>query len=250
MKVKILSDARELGQSAAAQAAAVLNRAIAAQGSARLVLSTGQSQFETLSALISQAVDWRRVELFHLDEYIRLPITHPASFRKYLNERFISQVPLKAAHLVDGEQDVAAAIGRLNAEIRQSPVDLGLIGIGENTHIAFNDPPADFLTEEPFIVVNLNETCKKQQVREGWFPTLESVPAQAISMSVRQIMQCRVIISCVPHAAKATAVRRTLESPVGQEVPASILKTHPAVTLYLDRNSAGELQPDLLERFR
>jgi glucosamine-6-phosphate deaminase len=241
MKINISKDPVSLGEAAARQAAKVLSEAIAKNGKARLILSTGQSQFETLQALLASAVDWSRVEMFHLDEYIDLPVSHPASFRRYLNERFISKIQLKAVHLVDGEGDIQATIQALSEAVAAEPVDLGLIGIGENAHIAFNDPPADFTTEEPYIIVNLDDDCKKQQVREGWFPDLAHVPSRAISMSVRQILKCKTIISCVPHAVKADAVRRAVESPVSNQVPASILKTHPDITLYLDEASASGL---------
>jgi glucosamine-6-phosphate deaminase len=241
MNINISKDPVTLGEAAARQAAKVLSEAIAKNGKARLILSTGQSQFETLQALLASAVDWSRVEMFHLDEYIDLPVSHPASFRRYLNERFISKIQLKAVHLVNGEGDVLATIQALSEAVAAEPVDLGLIGIGENAHIAFNDPPADFTTEEPYIIVNLDDDCKKQQVREGWFPDLAHVPARAISMSVRQILKCKTIISCVPHAVKANAVRRAVESPVSNQVPASILKTHPDITLYLDEASASGL---------
>ncbi|MDW7658905.1 MAG: glucosamine-6-phosphate deaminase [Bacillota bacterium] len=244
MNINISKDPVTLGEAAAKQAAKVLSEAISKRGKARLILSTGQSQFETLQALLASDVDWSRVEMFHLDEYIDLPISHPASFRRYLNERFISKIQLKAVHLVDGEGDIQATIQVLSEAVAAEPVDLGLIGIGENAHIAFNDPPADFTTEEPYIIVYLNEDCKKQQVREGWFPDLAHVPARAISMSVRQILKCKTIISCVPHAVKANAVRRTLESPVSNQVPASIFKTHPDVTLYLDEASASDLSQE------
>ncbi len=234
-----------LGEAPARQAAQVLNKAIQEKGKARLILSTGMSQFETLQALLASDVDWSKVEMFHLDEYIDLPVSHPASFRKYLNERFISKISLKAVHLVNGEGDLDATIRTLSEAVSAEPVDLGLIGIGENAHIAFNDPPPDFETEQPYIIVKLDENCKKQQVREGWFPDLEHVPARAISMSVRQILKCKTIISCVPHAVKANAVRLALESPVSNTVPANILKTHPDVTLYLDEASAADLSPEL-----
>lgn len=249
MKIQILETPAALGQAAALQAAKVLNEAIAKNGQARLLLSTGQSQFETLQALLATDVDWRCVELFHLDEYIDLPISHPASFRRYLNERFISKIQLKAVHFVDGEGDIQTTIRALSAAVTAEPVDLGLIGIGENAHIAFNDPPADFTTAEPYIIVSLDDDCKAQQVREGWFPDLAHVPARAISMSVRQILKCKTILSCVPHAVKANAVRRTLESPVSNQVPASILKTHPDVTLYLDEASASGLSDKLKQSF-
>ena len=249
MNINISKDPASLGEAAAKQAAKVLSEAISKSGKARLILSTGQSQFETLQALLASDVDWSRVEMFHLDEYIDLPVSHPASFRRYLNERFISKIQLKTVHLVDGEGDIQATIQALSEAVAAEPVDLGLIGIGENAHIAFNDPPADFTTEKPYIIVNLDDDCKAQQVREGWFPDLAHVPAQAISMSVRQILKCKTIISCVPHAVKANAVRRTLENPVSNQVPASILKTHPDVTLYLDEASASGLSEKLRQSF-
>ena len=234
MKVRVLKDSKELGKEAALLAAEVLNRAIAAKGKARLVLSTGASQFDTLSELIKADIDWSKVEMFHLDEYMNLPESHPASFRKYLKERFISKINLKAVHLVDGEGDVAATLKRLNEEITREEIDLGLIGIGENAHIAFNDPPADFDTKEPYIIVNLDENCKKQQVGEGWFPAIDDVPKQAISMSVYQIMQCRQIISCVPYKVKANAIKMTLESELTNKIPSTMLKTHSNITLFLE----------------
>ncbi len=241
MKIHITESAVELGEAAAKHTADILNEAIRHSGSARLILSTGMSQFETISSLLKQEVDWSRVEAFHLDEYIGLPVSHPASFRKYLTERFTDKIRLKAFHPVDGEGDTAAVIRKLNSLVAALPVDVGLIGIGENAHIAFNDPPADFGNDSPYIVVTLDEKCRAQQVREGWFPDLASVPEKAVSMSVRQIIRCRNIISSVPHAVKAQAVRMTLESHVSESVPASILKTHPAFHLYLDMNSASQI---------
>jgi glucosamine-6-phosphate deaminase len=246
MKIHVLSDAAELGHAAAAQAAAILIKVIQEKGTARLVLSTGMSQFETLDALIKQPVDWTQVELFHLDEYIGLPVTHPASFRKYLLDRFISHIHLKSVNLVNGEDENQQNSKQLSFLISESPIDLGLIGIGENAHIAFNDPPADFTTTEPYIVVKLSDDCKRQQVREGWFPDLACVPDKAISMSVKQILKCEKIISCVPHAAKAKAIWLTLTSPVSNMIPASILRTHHVVDLYLDHESAARLDEKLI----
>ena len=200
MEIRICNNANELGKSAAKYVAESINECIRKQGSARIVLSTGASQFETLAALVEEPVDWSRVEMFHLDEYVALDETHKASFRKYLKEKFISKVNLKNAYLVDGTPECIAS---LTEEIRKAPIDIGLIGIGENAHIAFNDPPADFETTDAYIVVNLNDTCKKQQVGEGWFETVDDVPKQAISMTVYQILQCKKIVSCVPHAVKA-----------------------------------------------
>ena len=212
MKISISATASEMGRRAARDVAERLNRAIAENGGARLLLSTGASQFEMFESLI-QEDGWSRVDMFHLDEYIGLPITHPASFRKYLTDRFTSRVPLRSVHFVEAEGDIGAALAKLNAEIKKAPIDVGLIGIGENGHIAFNDPPADFFTLDPYIVVNLNDTCKRQQVGEGWFATPADVPAQAVSMSVHHIMMCRSVISVVPKAVKADAIRKTFFLP-------------------------------------
>ena len=189
MEIKVFDTSKELGKAAAVFSAQGLNRAIAEKGKARLLMSTGASQFDTIEALRDADVEWDKVEMFHLDEYIGLPETHPASFRKYLKERFLSYVDIRKAHLVNPDNGVEPALELLTREVRAGEIDLGLIGIGENAHIAFNDPPADFETKEAFLVVNLDEACKKQQMREGWFATIEDVPKQAISMSVYQIIQ-------------------------------------------------------------
>lgn len=243
MEIRICKDRYELGKSAAAFTAMLINQAIAVKGTARIALSTGASQFDTLASLIKEDVDWSKVEMFHLDEYVNLPESHPASFRKYLKEKFTTKVNLKAAYFVDGTEENRKA---LCAKISEAPIDVGLIGIGENAHIAFNDPPADFDTEEPYIVVNLNDTCKKQQVGEGWFATVDDVPKQAVSMSVRQIMKCRKIISCVPYAVKADAVLKTLSGALSNLVPATMLKTHSDFTLYIDSESASNLSLPVL----
>lgn len=235
MNVNICKDAADLGKKAAAQAAAYLKEVIEKNGYARIVLSTGSSQFETLSALIDSDVDWSKVEMFHLDEYVDLPETHIASFRKYLKERFISKINLLDYHLVDGNPDSIPELTRL---LREKDVDLGLIGIGENGHIAFNDPPADFDTKEAYIVVNLDDACKNQQVGEGWFATIDDVPKQAISMTVYQILKCKKIITCVPHEVKAKAIYATLNNEISNMVPATMLRTHPDWSLYVDENSA------------
>ena len=238
MEIRIASTPEILGRNAAHHAARLLNQAIAERGEVRLLLSTGASQFETLKALVKEPVQWEKVTMFHLDEYVGLPETHIASFRKYLKERFISQVPLKAAYLVDG---TVAGIAGVTAALRQAPIDVGLIGIGENAHIAFNDPPADLGTKEAYIIVNLDDRCKRQQVGEGWFATVDDVPKQAVSMTVYQILQCRTILSCVPHAVKADAVYKALYAPQDAMTPAAHLRSHPDWTLYIDRNSAEKI---------
>ncbi len=234
MNIIVLKDSKALGQRAAIHAARLLNEAVAARGSARLVLSTGASQLATIEALVGMDVAWDKVEMFHLDEYVGLPDTHPASFRKYLRERFIEKINLKHAHLVDGTVE---SIAPLTAALRSAPIDVGLIGIGENAHIAFNDPPADFDTRAAFIVVDLDDACKRQQVGEGWFKDVDEVPKQAVTMTVHQILQCRAILSCVPFAVKANAIKRTLKSSLTNMIPATALKDHPDYTLYVDSDS-------------
>ena len=239
MKVFVDQTAQEMGAHAAKVAAQEIRSAIEARGVCRLLLSTGASQFEVLGALVEEKLPWDKVIMFHLDEYIGMPVTHPASFRKYLNERFVQKVHPMAAHYVNGEGDVDRNLAELTAILREAPIDVALIGIGENGHIAFNDPPADFDTQESFKVVTLDARCKRQQVGEGWFATVDDVPKQAISMTVSQIMACESIVSVVPHAVKAEAVRNTLERDVTNLVPATIMKTHPDFNLFLDSESAA-----------
>lgn len=209
MLVKISPNPEELGKVAGAASAELIRKAIAENGSATIILATGASQFQTLHQLASEnEIDWSKVIMFHLDEYIGLSITHPASFRKYLQERFMSKVPtLKAAYLINGETDPKKECERLGQLISKHPVDVALVGIGENGHLAFNDPPADFQTEQPYLVVELDEACRKQQMGEGWFSSIEEVPVRAISMSVKQIMKSKHIICSVPDERKAMAVK-------------------------------------------
>ncbi len=249
MKIVVSKNPEQLGLEAATLAAEILNKTIAEKANARLLLSTGASQFDTLKALVKMDIDWSKVEMFHLDEYIGLSKTHPASFRKYLKERFVDHTNLKHVHYIDVEGDLEERIRRMSNEVRKEPIDLALVGIGENAHIAFNDPPADFDTKEAFIIVNLDEKCKQQQVREGWFKSIDEVPKQALTMTVHQIMQSRIILSCVPHKAKANAVKLALESDLTNEIPATMLKQHPNWTLFLDEDSASLLDRELLKKY-
>lgn len=242
MKMDISVNARELGKKAAALSAEILNEAIKRQGYARLVLSTGASQFETLEELVKEDVGWSKVEVFHLDEYVGLSETHHASFRKYIRERFAAFVSLKELYLVNGNGDIEKNIAELTEKLREKPVDLALIGIGENAHVAFNDPPADFENPNAYIVVNLDEKCRNQQVGEGWFASIDEVPKQAISMTVPQIMQSRVIISSVPHKVKAQAIQATMKNDLTPNVPATILKQHKQWYLFLDSDSASLIE--------
>ena len=231
----------ELGRQAAVMGANLINEALHVNGQAYIIVATGASQFEMLSELIKQKVDWTKVTAFHLDEYIGVPEKHPASFRKYLKERFVDQISLKKFHYVNGETEPQKECIRLGEIIHQHPIDVAFVGIGENGHLAFNDPPADFETEEPYLLVNLDEKCRLQQLGEGWFPTLADVPGQAISMSVKQIMKSKAIICSVPDRRKAEAVIESVEGEVTPMVPASILQLHPATWLYLDNESASLL---------
>jgi glucosamine-6-phosphate deaminase len=243
MKVSVYKNNSDLGVAAGKEAAGLIKDAISANGKANIILATGTSQFETLQQLIADTeIAWDKVVMFHLDEYIGLSDNHPASFRKYLRERFIEKVPaLSAVHLINGEGDPLVECRRLGALISAHPIDVALVGIGENGHLAFNDPPADFNTEEPYLVVDLDDQCVAQQYGEGWFKTLDEVPRKAISMSIQQILKSRHIICSVPDARKATAVHNCLEGPVTHLHPASILQTHRQCTIYLDVPSASAL---------
>ncbi len=248
MKIVITNDAKELGKAAGNTAAELIRQAIAEKGIANIILATGTSQFETLNQLISEyEMDWSKVVMFHLDEYIGLSENHPASFRKYLKERFIEKVTcLKAAYLINGEGNATAECDRLNKIITDHPIDVALVGVGENGHLAFNDPPADFDTNEPYIVVELDEPCRKQQLGEGWFKSIEDVPRQAISMSIKQILKSKHIICSVPDSRKATAVKNSLEHEVSNLYPATILQQHLNCTYFLDKSSASLLSKDTL----
>ena len=243
MNLAILNNAIELGKAAGSKAAQLIREAIVAKGEASIILATGASQFETIIQLIAEKnIDWSKVTVFHLDEYIGLPKTHRASFRKYLEDRFLSKLPsLSAVHLIDGEKETIGECARLGQLIRNHPVDVALVGIGENGHLAFNDPPADFETDQPYIIVALDEACRKQQLNEGWFTSIDEVPAFAISMSVNQILQSNYIICSVPDSRKAMAVKNTFEQPVSNLYPAGILQLHPNCFFYLDTHSAALL---------
>ncbi|UCC22751.1 MAG: glucosamine-6-phosphate deaminase [Planctomycetota bacterium] len=244
MQKLIFETKQQLGKAAAKAAAKEIKKAIETKASANIILATGVSQFESLAELVNaEGIDWSKVTMFHLDEYIGLGPDHPASFRKYLNERFVDKVAtLKAVHFVNGDTaDPQAECDRLNRIITDHPIDLALVGIGENGHLAFNDPPADFDTVRPYIIVSLDENCRKQQLGEGWFEKLNDVPTRAISMSIRQIIKSSCIIASVPDRRKARAVKDALEGPLTNACPASILQNHPNCEIFLDIDSASLL---------
>lgn len=245
VKIIVSDTKQQMGQRAADHGAELIRKAIRRNGEASIIVATGASQFEMLDALVKQpSIRWDQVTGFHLDEYVGLPITHGASFRKYLWERFVSKLPLplKAFHFVNAEKDPEAETRRLDAIIKKHAIDVAFIGIGENGHVAFNDPPADFKTSMPYLVVNLDEACRRQQLGEGWFPSLAKVPKRAISMSPKQIMKSAAIVCTVPDRRKAEAVRKSLAGRVTAQVPASILQRHPNCTIFLDAESASFLR--------
>lgn len=231
-----------MARAAAQHAAESLRALLAAKPSVRLLAATGASQFEFLEQLrAEQGIDWPRVELFHLDEYVGISATHPASFAKYIKERIIQPFGIVKYHLLDGTRDPHQIAAEMSQAISAAPIDLAFCGIGENGHLAFNDPPADFETDVPYLVVNLDEACRRQQVGEGWFTGLDDVPKQALSISIRQLMKAHEIICVVPDARKANAVKLCVTGPVSPDAPASILRVHPNATIYLDAASARDI---------
>jgi len=243
MKVEIFDSKMEMGKAAANCAATIIRQALKERDVAFVIAATGASQFEFLDALVLQDLDWTKMVFFHLDEYVGLPATHPASFRRYLKERIVDRVPLRSFHFINGEaEDVWEECRRLGQLISQQPIDVAFVGIGENGHLAFNDPPADFETNQPYIVVDLDEACRKQQVGEGWFRSIDEVPSQAISMSIRQILKASNVLCIVPDKRKAEAVKNCVELEVSPSRPASILQNHKNATLFLDRDSSSLLK--------
>ena len=247
MLLKVFKDKTSLGQAAAEQAAEAIRRALRDRGHARIIAATAASQAEFLNALTKTPdIDWASVEAFHLDEYIGLPITHPGSFRGMLMEQLIRKTGIRKYHLLDGDgANPSEVVRTVSRELSSRPIDVAFLGIGENGHIAFNDPPADFSTEEPYIIVTLDEACRRQQVGEAWFRDISDVPERAISMSVRQILKAKEILAVVPDRRKAPAIKACFESEISPMVPASILRTHPNATVYLDNDSASLLSPAL-----
>ncbi len=242
MRISIHETKTEVGKQAAWKGARLINDAIHVKGFANIIVATGSSQFEMLDELVRSKIDWTKVTAFHLDEYIGMPDTHPASFRKYLKERFVERIKLKAFHYINAEHDPEGECVRIGDLIAAHPIDVAFIGIGENGHLAFNDPPADFETEKPYLVVELDEVCRKQQLGEGWFASLGEVPKSAISMSVPQILKSDAIICTVTEKRKALAVKRTLEGVITPEVPASALSGREQVWLFLDHEAASEMK--------
>ena len=244
MELRIFETKKEMGRAAAEEAAQILREAIKEKNEAVFVAATGASQFEFLEALVSiTLVDWSKTMMFHLDEYIGIPENHPASFRKYLKERLIEKVHPGTFYLINGDaENPKLECERLNKIISNKEIDVAFVGIGENGHLAFNDPPADFDTVKPYIVVELDENCRRQQLGEGWFKGLNEIPRRAISMSIKQIMKSKNIICTVPASRKAQGVKNCLAGDISPYNPASILRKHKNAFLFLDKNSAKLLK--------
>lgn len=252
MILRVFKDKRTLGRAAAEQAANAIRRALAERGKARIIAATAASQREFLEELTqSPGIDWGKVEAFHLDEYIGLPITHPGSFRKMLMEQLIEKTGIRNYHLLDGDAaDPSKVVREVGKQLASAPVDIAFLGIGENGHIAFNDPPADFTTEDPYLIVKLDEACRQQQVGEAWFANISQVPQQAISMSAQQILKAKEILAVVPDRRKAEAIKACFEGEISPMAPASILRRHPNATVYIDTQSASLLEPALQDQFQ
>jgi glucosamine-6-phosphate deaminase len=248
MLLRLFPDRTSLGRAAADQAASAIRHAIADQGRARIIAATAASQLEFLDALTkAPGIDWTQVEAFHLDEYVGLPITHPGSFRKMLLEQLVRKTGITNYHLLNGDApDPSVVVRDASRQLASAPIDIAFLGIGENGHIAFNDPPADFNTEDPYIIVELDEACRQQQVGEAWFADISQVPKRALSMSARQILKAKEILAVVPDKRKAQAIKACFEGEVSPMAPASILRRHSNATVYLDINSAALLNPALL----
>lgn len=242
MEIQISGTSKESGEIAAIAGAEAIREALKTKHAASIILATGASQFHMLAQLVKADLDWSKVTCFHLDEYVGVSVTHPASFRKYLRERFLEKVgKVKAFHFIDPGENPQAECDRLSRLISAEEIDVAFVGIGENGHLAFNDPPADFETEVPYLVVDLDSDCRAQQLGEGWFPSFDAVPSQAISMSIRQIMKSRKLIAAVPDLRKSKAVKGTVKGKVTPLCPASIMQLHLDCHLYLDRESASLL---------
>ncbi len=244
MQITIHPSKLALGAAAAQEGAAAIRSAITRDGRANVVLATGASQFEMLDVLVREDIDWSRVTAFHLDEYVGLSVAHPASFRRYLQERVVDRIPtLGEFVMVNGDaQDIEAEVARVSARIRDREIAVCFAGVGENCHLAFNDPPADFETTAPYLIVNLDEACRRQQLGEGWFESFEAVPTRAVSMSIRQMMKSNKLVLAVSDERKALAVKHALEGPVTPQYPASIVQQHPNVSIHLDGAAASLLE--------
>ncbi|XOV91767.1 MAG: glucosamine-6-phosphate deaminase [Bacteroidota bacterium] len=244
LNVLVYPETETMGNAAADFVADTLKKAIEANGKANMILATGASQFSFLKALKEKNIDWKKITVFHLDEYKGMSDTHPASFRKYLKERILNDVAPGKIFLLNGDaENLDEVMSDYERELKNHPIDIACIGIGENGHIAFNDPPvADFNDPKWVKIVELDEPCRKQQFGEGWFPTMNDVPTEALSLTIPAIMHSKVISCVVPDGRKAEAVHNTLYAEISTACPATILRKHENTKLFLDTASATKLK--------
>lgn len=245
LSVRVFPTQAELARAVAVEAQATLRDAIARQGSAAMILAAANSQIQSLDALVAPGdVDWSRVTLFHMDEYLGLDAQHPASFRRFLRERVEQRVKPKAFHCIAGEaMEPLAECDRYGKLLAAQPIDLCLLGIGENGHLAFNDPPvADFADARMVKLVKLDEACRQQQVGEGHFPNLAAVPQYAFTLTIPALCAARQMLCIVPERRKAQAVHATLRDPIAPACPASFLRRQAHCVLFLDADSASRLE--------
>lgn len=240
IQIKVYADRALMGLEAARTVADTINRLLTTQLAVNIIFAAAPSQNEFLAALSGQQIDWQRINAFHMDEYIGLDKNSSRTFAFYLKQHLFEKVPLKAIHYLNGNApNLAAECGRYAALLKRFPTDIICMGIGENNHIAFNDPPvADFADPEMVKIVSLDPACRQQQVNDGCFPSLEEVPGQALTLTIPALLDTRYIFSIVPGERKASAVYHTLNSPVTEQYPSTILKRHPAVQLFLDKDSS------------
>ena len=242
--MRVYSSKSQMGKAAASDAAELMRDAISRQGHVRIIVATGNSQTDFIKALTTdENLDWKMVEVFHMDEYVGMSSSHPASFAHWLETRVTAVVHPGMVHYVRGNSsELEAETRRYGALLTSGTIDLCFLGIGENGHIAFNDPhTADFGDPLPVKRVTLDTKCRLQQVGEGHFPSLEAVPKEAITLTCPMLMSARNLICCVPESRKAEAVRNALEGPLSEQCPASLIITHPRTTIYLDPESAALL---------
>lgn len=249
MDVRIYRNVEEMATAAAELAARKLLQCIAEKERVSFMAATGVSQLAFISALTRHSeVDWHKTTMFHLDEYVGLPETHTASFRNYLREHLVNIVHPGQTHFIDGNaSDLVGECTRLTKLVSEHGLDVAFVGIGENGHLGFNDPPADFDTQKIFEIVQLTETCRAQQVHEGWFPNIEDVPREAVTITIPGIMRAESIICNVPESRKAVAVKNAIAGSITPMCPASILKKHSDAMIFLDRDSSSMLDRNFVK---
>ena len=242
-QIEVYDSPEAQGKAAGQRAAQLIREAIKQRGRARIIAATGNSQVPLVEALVTEQIEWPKVELFHMDEYVGIRATHPSSFRSWIKTRVADKVHPHVTHYLSGDAaDIDREIERYSQLLLAAPIDLAFVGIGENGHIAFNDPPvADFHDQLTVKRVTLDQACRRQQSGEGHFPDLASVPEEALTVTCTGLFRAESWVCCVPEARKAGAVRNALEGPISESCPASLIRQHPGTHVYLDTDSASLL---------